>query len=468
MKVTTRLSRAWNAFKTNEDNTKKPIEQTYRSNIIEYSESTRPDQPMLRLGTERSIIASIYNRIATDVSAIEIRHARVDQNEQFVDVIKSGLNDCLSVQANKDQTARAFFHDATLTMFEEGHIALVPIDTDRDLWSSNSFDIYSIRVGKVLTWYPDYVDIEVYNDNTGRREILRRVPKANVCLIQNPFYEVMNKPNSTWQRLRTKLAMLDATDAKQNSDKLNMIIRFPYNIRGEAKQKQAEKRREAIEAQLVDSKHGIAYIDSTEEVIQLGHGIENNLLEQINQFTNDLYAQLGLTPTVFNGTASEQDAANYNSRAIEPIIAAYVDEMRMKFLTKTARTQGQSIIAFRSPFSLVTSTNLSGMIDVYIRNEVLSSNEARSLLGYRPKDDPRADQLANPNINPMDPNAPQMAPEGQELPTVQDGQNEQSGISSFANMDVNSMTDEELQEYLDQLEAYDVELEELEKQVDEA
>lgn len=476
MNIATRLSHAWNAFAAKE---KKRSTQYDFKKSYNMSSSYRLDRVPLHVGTERSILASIYTRIALDVASIEVRHARVDQNGRFLEEIKSGLNECLSISSNKDQTARAFLMDVVLSMFDEGVVALVPVDTTFDITKTNSYDIQSIRTGKITQWMPDDVRVEVYNDKTGLREELL-LPKSKVCIIENPLYQVMNEPNSTLQRLRHKLALLDATDDKQNSDKLNMIIQLPYQIKSESRMKQAEQRRKQIELQLTDSKYGVAYIDGTEKIVQLGHPLENRLVEQITYFTDQLYAQLGLTAEVFNGTADPQVMLNYNNRTIEPIISAIVDEMHRKFLTKTARSQGQAILFFRAPFSLVTVDNLAEMAEKFTRNEILNSNEVRALLGYKPVNTPRADELLNKNINPVanDPTMnPAMAPpmEGEEgeqpLPEqppeedVDTSQNQNPG-GRFEN--VETMDQASLQSYLQKLEAYSAELDELDKQVDEA
>ena len=494
MKFTDRLAHAWNAFKLNEPrNTFHDIGNRQYVNAM--SSSQRLDRTPLRMGTERSILASIYNRIAIDVAAIEVRHARVDQNRQFLEEIPSDLNDCLAVSANKDQTARAFFMDATLSMFDEGHIAIVPIDTTVDYTISNSYDIQSLRVGRIKQWYPDDVRVEVYNDRNGKKEELT-LPKNNVAIVENPLYQVMNEPNSTLQRLKHKLALLDATDDKQNSDKLNMIIQLPYTVKSKTRLDQAEERRKQVEMQLTDSKYGVAYIDGTEKIIQLGHPIENRLIEQIEYFTNQLYAQLGLTPEVFNGTADERAMLNYNNRTIEPIVSAMVDEMHRKFLTKTARTQGQAIIYFRNPFSLVTVDNLAEMADKFTRNEILNSNEFRGLLGYKPVDTERANELLNKNINPvdqsyMDPSLmPEMPQEGTDVPMdgsipyeensmpVEESipledpysdQNQNTNVDDEADdteYTIPDMSDEDLSNYLDKLEAYANELDEYEQTID--
>ena len=498
MKFTDRLAHAWNAFRLNDSNT--IFDSSRNVNYIAaMSSSDRLDRNPIRIGTERSILASIYNRIAIDVAAIEIRHARVDQNRQFLEEIPSNLNDCLAVSANKDQTARAFFMDVTLSLFEEGNIAIVAVDTDIDYTRSNSYDIMSMRVGKVKQWYPDDVQVEVYNDNTGRREEIT-LPKSKVALIENPLYQVMNEPNSTLQRLKHKLALLDATDDKQNSDKLNMIIQLPYVVKSKTKMEQADERLKQVEMQLTESKYGIAYMDSTEKIVQLGHPIENNLIEQIEYFTNQLYAQLGLTPEVFNGTADERAMLNYNNRTIEPIVSSIVDEMHRKFLTKTARTQGQAIIYFRNPFSLVTVDNLAEMADKFTRNEILNSNEFRGLLGYKPVDTQRANELLNKNINPVEQpmesdssmleqpvetdnyTVEQQTGVNQENPypyeetydtqtipnqneTIENNSDENQNDEDYE-FSLDEMSDEDLSNYVDKLDAYAEELGEYENTID--
>lgn len=454
----TYLSHSWNAFKSAE---RLWSNKNYNRQLGMLT-TRRPDRNLLRMGTERTILASVYTRIAIDVASIEIRHARVDQNGQFIEEIKSPLNECLSISPNKDQTARAFLMDAVLTMFEEGYMAIAPIDTSTDIDLGSSWDIHSLRIGRITGWMPAHVKVECYDERDGiRKEIT--FSKDKVCIVENPFYQVMNEPNSTLQRLKHKLSLLDATDDKQNSDKLNMIIQLPYTIKGESRMKQAEERRKQVEFQLTESKYGVAYIDSTEKIVQLGHPIENRLIEQIDYFTNQLYAQLGLTPEVFNGTASPQVMLNYNNRTLETIISAIVDEMNRKFLTKTARTQGQAIVFFKSPFSLVTVDNLAEIADKFTRNEVISSNELRAVLGYRPVDTPRADELINKNINPIseDPSMmPGMMPEEDGIDSMMDP-NIQNG-----NLDVSDMSPDEIQEYITKLESYQMELDELDEQVD--
>ena len=453
MRVRDRLAHAWNAFKANEKD--RNFAYDFTKSMGGITSSYKMDRTPLRLGTERTILASIYNRIAIDVASIEIRHARVDANGRFLDEIKSGLNECLSVSANKDQTARAFLMDVVLSMFDEGTVAIAPIDTSLDITRSNSYDIQSMRCGKITQWMPDHVRVELYNDRVGRREELT-LPKDKVAIIENPLYQVMNEPNSTMQRLRHKLALLDATDDKQNSDKLNMIIQLPYTIKSETRMKQAEERRKQVELQLAESKYGVAYVDSTEKIVQIGRPLENRLIEQIEYFTKELYSQLGLTPEVFDGTADERTMLNYNNRTIEPIISAIRDEMYRKFLTKTARSQGQSIVFFHSPFALVPVSNLGDIADSFIRNEILSSNEVRAILGYRPVDAPRADELINKNINPVEGAMPSMETGG-------------DGIQvDLSDEELESMSDEELQEYLNGLQQYQDEVDNLDRMVDQA
>ena len=458
MKFSDRLSHAWNAFVSN-DRAKTPEYVVAPSFGV--GSSSRLDKTTLRMGTERSILASIYTRIAIDAAAIEVRHARVNKSGEFVEYIKSDLNNCLEWSANKDQTARAFFMDAYLSLFDEGYIAIVPIDTSLDITKTNSYDIQSIRTGKVTQWMPDHVRVSVYNDRKGIREELT-LPKKSVCLIENPLYQVMNEPNSTLQRLRHKLALLDVTDDKQNSDKLNMIIQLPYTVKSKARLDMAEERRKQVEMQLTDNKYGIAYIDSTEKIIQLGRPLENKLSEQIEYLTNQLYAQLGLTPEVFSGTADERTMLNYYNRTIEPLVSSIVDEMNCKFITKTARTQGQKIVFYRNPFALVTVDSLADLADRLTRNEVLSSNEFRAMLGYGPVNTDRANELVNKNINPISDESEVM--EGGGFDFNQASQNIQGMNGEMDEADLDSMSDEELQAYLSKLQGYNDELDELEEQ----
>lgn len=441
-----RFSNAWNAFRAKE---KRGDAEYITSPTMGYMNTQREDKTRLRIGSERSIIASIYNRIAVDVAAIDLQHCRVDQNGKYIEPIDSELNQCLRLSANIDQTAREFMVDAVLSMLDEGTIAVVPVDTTNDITKQNSYDILSMRSGRITQWYPEHVRLDLYNDRNGRHEEIT-LPKSVVAIIENPFYEIMNKPNSTLQRLRQKLALLDATDDKQNSDKLNLIIQLPYSLKGSSREEKAKNRQKQIEAQLVDSKYGIAYLDATEKIVQLGHPIENKLLEEIEYFTNQLYAQLGLTPAVFDGTAQEQEMLQYYNRVLEPILSAFTTEYKRKFLTRTARSQGQSISYFRDPFRLASAEQLANIAQIFTQNEIVSSNEFRAVLGFQPSEDPRADELLNKSINPVanDPGA---------APAMATGLGEQPSEEDFA-LDVDSMSLEEAQEYLRQLD-------ELEKQI---
>lgn len=397
-----RVRHAWNAF-LSED--KKHENASYYRTPLDYGYSSinRPDRKRLSLGNERSIISSIYNRIAIDVSAIPIKHVRVNDNDAYESLIESGLNECLNIEANIDQTGREFIMDAVMSMFDEGCVALVPVDTNINPMNTSSYDILSMRVGKILEWYPRHVKLEVYNDRIGKKEEIS-LPKEKIAIVENPLYSVMNEPNSTLKRLITKLNMLDAIDEQTSSSKLDLIIQLPYTIKSESRQEQADKRKKAIEEQLTNSKYGIAYIDSTEHITQLNRPIENNLMNQIEYLTKLLYNQLGLTQEIFDGTASEQVTLNYYNQTIEPILSALVDEMKRKFLTKTARTQGQSIKYFREPFRLVPVGNLANIADSFTRNEILSSNEVRAIIGFKPSTDPNADELRNKNLNQQNQN----------------------------------------------------------------
>lgn len=456
-----RFNNAWNAFVAKD---RKGDANYITSPSMGYTTTVREDRTRLRIGAERSIIASIYNRIAVDVAAINLQHARVDQNGKYLSPVNSELNNCLRLSANIDQTAREFMIDAVLSLIDEGVVAVVPVDTTVSITNSGSYDILSLRTGRITQWHPEHIRCEVYNDRTGRKEELT-LPKSVVAIVENPFYEVMNKPNSTLQRLKYKLALLDATDDKQNSSKLNLIIQLPYSIKGKAREEKAAQRRQEIEMQLVESKHGIAYLDATEKIVQLGHPIENNLLEEIQYLTDQLYAQLGLTPAVFNGTASELEMIQYYNRTLEPILAAFVDEFNRKFLTKTARTQGQSITYFRDPFKLAPVDQLAEIAERFTRNEIVSSNEFRAVLGFQPVDDQRADQLLNKNINPVadDPNAtiPDASmPPGESTEAMAPGDNFQAALDSeiLTEDQLAQLSPEELQAYLSKLESYDDEL----------
>lgn len=394
MSIGDRLMHAWNAFKN-----KDPTFEKWNYNVSSYG--YRPDRPFLSLGNERSIIASIYNQIAIDVSSIGIHHVRLDQNGRYKENIASSLEECLTVSANKDQTGRALMIDAVTTLCDKGCIAIVPVDTSFDPKRSNSYEIQSLRVGTIVEWAPDYVQVHLYNDKTGEFEDVW-CPKKSTAIVENPLYTIMNQPNSTLKRLIHKLNILDAIDNQSGSGKLDIIIQLPYTVKGELKTRQAEERRKAIEMQLTESKYGIAYIDGTEHVTQLNRPAENNLMTQIEYLTTQLYSQLGMDISIFNNTATEQTLLNYHNRTVEPIISAITDAMNRTFLTKTARTQGQAIRFFRDPFKLVPVNQIAEMADKLTRNEILSSNEVRAIIGYKPVDDPRADQLRNSNLNQQD------------------------------------------------------------------
>ena len=383
-----RLKHAWNAF-LNRDPT-----NTFSSGMSYYY---RPDRPRFTRGNERSIVTSVYNRIALDVSAISIQHVRLDDNNRFKEVIDSGLNNCLNLDANIDQTGRAFIQDIVMSMLDEGCVAIVPVETDISPDKTESYKICSMRTGKILEWFSDKVKVQVYNEKTCKKEDII-VPKRTVAIIENPLYAVINEPNSTMQRLIRKLSLLDVTDEQTASGKLDLIIQLPYVIKTPARRQQAEERRKDIEMQLAGSKYGIAYTDGTERITQLNRSVENNLMKQIEYLTSMLYSQLGITQSILDGTADEQTMLNYHSRTIEPIISAIVDEMKRKFLTKTARSQNQSILFFRDPFKLVPVNNIAEIADKFTRNEIMTSNEIRQIIGMKPSDDPKADQLVNSNI----------------------------------------------------------------------
>lgn len=395
-----RLRHAWNAF-FNKDPTMNRVD-------LGTSYSYRPDRHIFSRGNEKTIVTSIYNRIALDVAAVQIQHVQLDENERFSEKIKSGLNDCLSLSANIDQTGRSFIHDVVISLFDEGVVALVPVDTTDDPTITGAFDIQSLRTGEIIQWYPQHVKIKVYNEKTGKKEEIV-MPKNKVAIVENPLYSVINQPNSTMQRLIRKLALLDAVDEQSSAGKLDLIIQLPYTIKTETRRQQAEIRRKEIEAQLTGSKYGIAYTDGTERVTQLNRPLENNLLKQIEYLTSMLYSQLGLTQSIMDGSADEKAMLNYNNRTIEPIVAAIVDELKRKFLTKTARTKGQTILYFRDPFRLVPVNNIAEIADKFTRNEIMTSNEIRQVIGMKPSSDPKADQLLNSNIShPAEETQPEM------------------------------------------------------------
>lgn len=391
MRLTDRLKHAWDAFRNRDPTRLNPMD-------LGPSNYTSGTHTYFRGGAERTIIASIYNRIAIDAAAISIRHVRLDENDRYLETINDSLNQCLTMSPNLDQTPRAFFQDVVLSMFDEGYVAIFPAKADLDPLSTGSYRIDELRKGRVVEWFPKAVRIEAYNPDTAQFEQII-LPKEIVAIVENPLWTIMNGPNSTLQRLISKLAILDAIDHQSGSGKMDLIIQLPYTIKSEMGKERAEERRKSIETQLTDSKYGIAYLDATERITQLNRPIENNLLNQVEYLTNELYSELGLTPEVFNGTANEEQNLNYNNRTIEPIVSAIADEMKRKFLTKTARSQGQSIMYFRDPFKLVPVSQIAEIADKFTRNEILTSNEIRGLMGFKPSQDPRADELRNSNIS---------------------------------------------------------------------
>ena len=395
-----RFRNAWNVFKNKDPTVPVDTGPGYW---------LRPDRMRFSRGNERSIITSAFNKIAIDTAAIPIKHVRLDEKGRFASEIKSELNNCLNLEANLDQTGRAFIQDAIQSMFDEGCVALVPTDTDDEPSDSGNFAVYSLRTGRIVEWYPAHVKVDVYNERTGKREEVV-VPKATTAIIENPMYSVMNEPSSTMQRLARKLALLDVVDEQASSGRLDMIIQLPYVIKTPARREQAEIRRKDIERQLAEGKYGIAYTDGTERITQLNRPVENNLMKQIEYLTNLLFSQIGVTQEILNGSADGKVLQNYYNRIIEPILSAFVDEMKRKFLTKTARTQGQSLMFFRDPFKLIPSSEIADIADKMIRNQILTPNEMRQKLGVEPSEDPKADELRNPNISEakdpgtMDPN----------------------------------------------------------------
>lgn len=368
-----------------------------------YYGGTRPDRPRYTRGNERSIVSAIYTRISIDAAATLFEHVQLDDNGRFLFARKSGLNECLTVSANIDQAGRAFMQDAIQSMLDEGCVAIVPVDTTNDITKtgSNAFDVISMRVGKIVDWFPQHVRVNLYNEQTGIKEDII-LPKKSVAIVENPFFAVMNEPNSTMQRLVRKLNLLDQIDEQNGAGKLDLIIQLPYVVKSEARKAQAEQRRKDIEMQLAGSKYGIAYTDGTEKVVQLNRSLENNLMSQIEYLTNMVYSQLSMTTTVLDGTADEKTMLNYYNRTIEPILSAIADEMKRKFLTKTARSQGQDITFFREPFKLMPADQIAETADKLTRNAILSSNEIRQIIGFKPSEDPDADKLRNKNLNASD------------------------------------------------------------------
>lgn len=412
MALMDRVKRAWNVFRNHD-----PTDQAGITYSATYG--YRADRRRFSRGNERSIVTSVYNRIAMDVAAVKIRHVRLDENERFLEEMDSDLNECLKIEANIDQTGRAFIQDIVMSMMDEGSVCIVPTDTDVNIENS-SFDILTMRTGKILDWYPYHVRVQLYNERTGKREEIV-LPKEKVCIVENPLYAVMNEPNSTMQRLVRKLNLLDVVDEQTSSGKLDLIIQLPYVIKTDSRREQAEKRRKDIEDQLANGKYGIAYTDGTEHITQLNRPVENNLMAQVEYLTSMLYSQLGITTAIMDGSADEQAMLNYNNRTIEPILSAICDEMKRKFLTKTARTQMQTVTFFRDPFKLVPVNDLAEIADKFTRNEIMTSNEIRQIVGMKPSKDPNADALRNKNLS--EPSGGQQPPQnGEQIPP---GQQEQ-------------------------------------------
>lgn len=403
-----RLKHGWNAFMNRDPTYNRPIGPSY---------SYRPDRPRFTRGNERSIVTSVFNRIALDVASITIQHCKLDENGRFLETVNSRLNNCLTLEANLDQTARAFIQDVVMSMFDEGCVAMVPVDTDLNPEMTGAYDVETMRTGKIVDWYPEHVKVRVYNEKTGIKEEVI-LPKKMVGIVENPLFAVVNEPNSTGQRLIRKLNLLDQIDEQTGSGKLDLIIQLPYVIKTDARRNQAERRRKDIEEQLSGSKYGIAYTDGTEHITQLNRPLENNLLKQIEYLRDMFYSQLGITQTILDGTADDKTMLNYYSRTIEPIVAAIVDEMKRKFLTKTARSQNHSIEFFRDPFKLVPVNDIAEIADKFTRNEILTSNEIRQIIGMKPSSDPKADQLINSNIS---------QPDNQPTENLEEGGNSQNG-----------------------------------------
>lgn len=420
--IGSRLKHAWNAFVNNRDPT-----ASFRD--IGGGYSYRPDRPRLTRGNERSIVTSVYNRIALDVAAINVQHCKLDENGRLLEEMDSKLNQCLTLEANLDQTSRAFIQDAVMSMLDEGCVAIVPVETTLDPKVTQSYDILSMRTAKILEWFPQHVRVRLYNERTGQKEDIV-LPKSMVAIVENPLFAVINEPNSTMQRLIRKLSLLDVTDEQTASGKLDLIIQLPYIIKTDARRQQAEQRRKDIEMQLAGSKYGIAYTDGTEKITQLNRSLENNLMKQVEYLTNLLFSQLGITQSILDGTADEKTMLNYYTRTIEPIISAIVDEMKRKFLSKTARSQKQSIMFFRDPFKLVPVNDIAEIADKFTRNEIMSSNEFRQIVGLRPSSDPKADKLINSNLNHPE----EQGTEGAPMDVAGSGSDE-----SLANVPVNDL-----------------------------
>lgn len=412
-----RIKRGWNAFANNRD----PTYFKYSNIDMGASYTYRPDRVRFSRGSEKTIVTAIYNRIALDVAAISIRHVQLDKDNRFTETVDSGLDNCLTIEANIDQTGRSLIQDIVMSALDEGVVAVVPVDTTTDPTQSSGFDVQSLRTGKILDWYPKHVKVRLYNERTGKKEDLI-LPKSMVAIIENPFFAVVNEHNSTVQRLIRKLALLDVIDERGSADRLDLIIQLPYIIKTDTRREQAEKRRQEIEMQLANSKYGIAYTDGTERITQLNRPVENNLLKQIEYLTSMAFAQLNFHQSILDGTADEKTMLNYTNRTIEPFVSAIVDEFKRKFISKTSRTQGKSIMFFREPFKLVPANELAEIVDKFTRNEIMSSNEFRQVIGLKPSKDPKADQLVNSNISqPED-----KPPKEEEVPKESSSKNEET------------------------------------------
>lgn len=415
LSIGSRFRRAWDVFR----NRDLKADMSWQ---LGYGDSRRADRVVLSSNNEKTIVNAIYNRIALDVAALKFRHVRLDENGRFKEEMGTNLNEVLSVEANIDQSGRAFIHDLALSMIDEGVVAAVPVETSEDPEVSNSYDIYQMRVGPIVEWYPQHVKVRLYNSITGQHQDMP-FRKKDVAILENPFYAVMNAPNSTLQRLIRKLRILDVIDEQAGSGKLDLIIQLPYTIRSEARQQQAEIRRKSVEDQLAGNKLGIAYIDSTEKVIQLNRSVENNLLKQVEYLTSMLYSQLGLNQGILDNTADEQTQLSYSNKIIEPIASTITDEFKRKFLTKTARSQGQSIMFFTEPFRMTPTAQMADLADKLTRNEILTSNEVRQIIGMKPSTDPKADELRNSNLNHPDENGSAAGNEQAIQETIQKGEN---------------------------------------------
>ena len=419
-----RLKHSWNAFMNRDP--------TYDYINTGPGYSSRPDRPKFTRGNERTIVTAIYNRIALDVASINISHCKVDNNGRFIETINSSLNKCLNLEANLDQTGRAFVQDIVMSMLDEGSVAIVPVETDISPSKTESYKILSMRTGKIIEWYPNHVKIRLYDERDGEKKDIK-LEKKSVAIIENPLYAVINEHNSTMQRLMRKLSLLDSMDERMSTGKLDMIIQLPYVIKSETRRKEAERRRKELEEQMSGSTYGIGYIDGTERIVQLNRSLDNNLVKQVEQLTSQLYSQLGITQAILDSSASEEEMLNYYSRTIEPIISAIVDEMKRKFLTKTARTQNQTIKFFRDPFRLVPLSKLAEIAGTFTQNEIITANEVRQIIGMKPSDDPKADQLVNSNINQTGLGA------GIEDQQKQEQSQEGSGLESIMNIPISQL-----------------------------